>query len=50
MTTRTQYGVQNKYDANDTQWFDHQEDAENALAEVNTFILVECEVDKEDGE
>lgn len=41
------YGVQNKYDPNDTEWYDSKEEQERALDEANTYILVEAEVEVE---
>ena len=41
--TKKQYGVQNKYDANDTEWYNSGAEADVALEEANTFFLVERE-------
>jgi len=44
------YGVQNKYDPNDTEWYDSKEEQERALDEANSYILVEAEVVVEERE
>ena len=38
-----EYGVQNKYDPTDTEWYESMEEAEAQLEEANSYVLVERE-------